>query len=62
MTTETTAWLIALFAGLISGVIAGCQQHVNGSAVVAIACVVAIATSLEVWILRPDIGHAHGAH
>jgi len=59
MTTEITAWLVVSIAGISSGVIAGVQQRVTASAVLAI-CAVALAAAAIVFRLLPR--HADHAH
>jgi type III secretory pathway component EscV len=58
MSTETTAWFIAMVAGISSGVIAGIQHRVTTSSVVAITAVLAVATGLVSRILPRDADHA----
>lgn len=60
MRTESIAWLIAIVAGLASGVIAGTQQEVTSDAVASISIVLAAATMLVAWILprEPEVADA----
>jgi hypothetical protein len=51
MSAESTAWLIAIAAGICSGIIAGVQPCVNTGAVVEISLVFAVATALVSLIL-----------
>jgi hypothetical protein len=51
MRPETTAWLIVSVAGISSGVIAGIQNQVTATAVIAIAAVVAIAAGVVSRVL-----------
>jgi len=57
MNTETTAWLVASVAGISSGVIAGVQQRVTTSSIVAISAVVAVAAGLLSRILPRNADH-----
>ena len=57
MSTETCAWLVVGVAGISSGVIAGLQQHVTASAVIAISAVIATAAVIVSRLLPRHAEH-----
>ncbi|HEU4732841.1 MAG TPA: hypothetical protein VFT22_33330 [Kofleriaceae bacterium] len=58
MNAQMTAWMITSVAGIASGVIAGLQQRVTASSVLAITAVVAVAAGLVSRVLPRDADHA----